>query len=86
MAALLDVRNLTVDFPRPRNSGGPAAPAALTAVRGMSFEIDAGEVLGLAEHLHVHQVHRRADPGDERAALQHRAAVGVPVRIPTGGQ
>jgi peptide/nickel transport system ATP-binding protein len=47
VAALLDVRNLTVDFPRPRNSGGPAAPAALTAVRGLSFEIDAGEVLGL---------------------------------------
>jgi peptide/nickel transport system ATP-binding protein len=47
VAALLDVRNLTIEFPRPSNSGEPAAPAALTAVRGLSISIAAGEVLGL---------------------------------------
>ena len=47
MAALLDVRQLTVEFPRPSNNGGPAASAALTAVRGLSFSIATGEVLGL---------------------------------------
>jgi oligopeptide/dipeptide ABC transporter ATP-binding protein len=47
VAALLDVRNLTIEFPRPSNSGEPAAPAVLTAVRGLSISIAAGEVLGL---------------------------------------
>jgi oligopeptide/dipeptide ABC transporter ATP-binding protein len=46
VAALLDVRNLTVEFPRSSNPGAPA-PAALTAVRDLSFSIAAGEVLGL---------------------------------------
>ena len=47
MAALLDVRNLTVEFPRPSNGGGRAAPTALIAVRNLSFSIAQGEVLGL---------------------------------------
>ena len=47
MAALLDVRDLTIEFPRPGNSGDAAAPAALTAVRDLSISIAAGEVLGL---------------------------------------
>jgi oligopeptide/dipeptide ABC transporter ATP-binding protein len=47
VAALLDVRNLTVEFPRPSNGGGRAAPTALTAVRNLSFAIAQGEVLGL---------------------------------------
>jgi oligopeptide/dipeptide ABC transporter ATP-binding protein len=47
VAALLDVRDLTIEFPRPGNSGDAAAPAALTAVRDLSISIAAGEVLGL---------------------------------------
>jgi len=47
VADLLDVRNLTVVFPRPSNGGGLAAPVALTAVRDLSFSIAPGEVLGL---------------------------------------
>ena len=47
MAALLDVRDLTIEFPRSGNSGGAAAPAGLRAVRGLSISIAAGEVLGL---------------------------------------
>jgi oligopeptide/dipeptide ABC transporter ATP-binding protein len=47
VAALLDVRDLTIAFPRPGNSGDAAPPAALTAVRGLSISIAAGEVLGL---------------------------------------
>ena len=47
MAPLLDVRHLTVEFPRSNNGRGPAAPAALTAVRDLSFSIAQGEVLGL---------------------------------------
>ena len=47
MAALLDVRNLTVEFPRAGQGGTLAAPAVLTAVRDLSFSIAAGEVLGL---------------------------------------
>jgi len=47
VAALLDVRNLTVEFPPPSNGGGPAVPAALKAVRDLSFSIAPGEVLGL---------------------------------------
>jgi oligopeptide/dipeptide ABC transporter ATP-binding protein len=46
VAALLDVRHLTIEFPRPGNSGA-AAPAALKAVRDLSISIAAGEVLGL---------------------------------------
>jgi oligopeptide/dipeptide ABC transporter ATP-binding protein len=47
VAALLDVRDLTIEFPRPGNSGDAAAPAARTAVRSLSISIAAGEVLGL---------------------------------------
>jgi len=43
--ALLDVRNLTIEFPRSNNSGG--AGATLTAVRDLSFALAPGEVLGL---------------------------------------
>ncbi|MGH9539764.1 MAG: ABC transporter ATP-binding protein [Terriglobales bacterium] len=43
MADLLDVRHLTVVFPRAKNSG----PVALAAVRDLSFSIAEGEVLGL---------------------------------------
>jgi ABC-type glutathione transport system ATPase component len=46
VAALLDVRHLTIEFPRPGNSGA-AAPGALKAVRDLSISIAAGEVLGL---------------------------------------
>jgi oligopeptide/dipeptide ABC transporter ATP-binding protein len=47
VAALLDVRHLTVAFPRPGNSKEPDASAALVAVRDLSFSIASGEVLGL---------------------------------------
>ncbi len=47
MAALLDVRNLTVEFPRAGQGGTPAAPAVVTAVRDLSFSLEPGEVLGL---------------------------------------
>jgi len=47
VAALLDVRHLTVEFPRPGGGRGSAAPAGLTAVRDLSFSIAQGEVLGL---------------------------------------
>ncbi len=47
MAALLDVRHLTVEFPRTSN-GGKTGPIALTAVRDLSFALEPGEVLGLA--------------------------------------
>jgi len=43
VADLLDVRHLTVAFPRAKNSG----PVALAAVRDLSFSIAEGEVLGL---------------------------------------
>lgn len=48
MSVLLDVRNLTVEFPA--GSSGPGSRAGrhyLTAVRDLSFTMDAGEVLGL---------------------------------------
>jgi len=44
-ASLLDVRNLSVQFPGPGHAG--ADEAALTAVREVSFSIAPGEVLGL---------------------------------------
>jgi len=44
VATLLDVRHLTVEFPR-SNSGGAAVP--LAAVRDLSFTLVPGEVLGL---------------------------------------
>jgi oligopeptide/dipeptide ABC transporter ATP-binding protein len=47
VALLLDVRHLTVEFPRSNNGSGPIARAALTAVRDLSFSIAQGEVLGL---------------------------------------
>src|ERR1700738_4320333 len=47
MAALLDVRRLTVEFPRPINGGGADVPTVLAAVRDLSFSIAPGEVLGL---------------------------------------
>lgn len=43
VAPLLDVRNLSVDFPAPQERGAGAA----CAVRDVSFSIAAGEVLGL---------------------------------------
>ncbi len=53
MSPLLDVRDLTIEFPQSRRGPAPsAAPAARTAasvaaVRNLSFSIGAGEVLGL---------------------------------------
>ncbi len=47
MADLLDVRHLTVEFPRSTNGGGTGTPPALAAVRDLSFSIAPGEVLGL---------------------------------------
>ena len=46
MADLLDVRHLTVGFPRSGNQGTGVAPA-LVAVRDLSFSVATGEVLGL---------------------------------------
>jgi peptide/nickel transport system ATP-binding protein len=46
VADLLDVRHLTVAFPRSGNGGGKVA-SSLTAVRDLSFSIAEGEVLGL---------------------------------------
>jgi oligopeptide/dipeptide ABC transporter ATP-binding protein len=45
VATLLDVRHLTVEFPRPSNGGGAGVP--LVAVRDLSFALAPGEVLGL---------------------------------------
>jgi oligopeptide/dipeptide ABC transporter ATP-binding protein len=47
MADLLDVRHLTVAFPRSGDGRGADAAPALAAVRDLSFSIAAGEVLGL---------------------------------------
>jgi oligopeptide/dipeptide ABC transporter ATP-binding protein len=47
MADLLDVRHLTVEFPRSTNGGGAGTPPVLAAVRDLSFSIAPGEVLGL---------------------------------------
>ena len=44
MGDLLDVRHLTVAFPRASKTTGSSA---LAAVRDLSFSIAAGEVLGL---------------------------------------
>jgi peptide/nickel transport system ATP-binding protein len=48
---LLDVRDLTIEFPQSRAgrsvSSSPAKPAPVAAVRGLSFSIAPGEVLGL---------------------------------------
>jgi oligopeptide/dipeptide ABC transporter ATP-binding protein len=44
MADLLEVRNLTVEFPRPNSAAGSAP---LVAVRDLSFSIAPGEVLGV---------------------------------------
>jgi oligopeptide/dipeptide ABC transporter ATP-binding protein len=46
VAALLEVRNLTIEFPRSA-SNGAAAAANAPAVRDLSFDIARGEVLGL---------------------------------------
>ncbi len=43
--ALLDVRRLTIEFPRSGNGGSAGLP--LTAVRDLSFALAPGEVLGL---------------------------------------
>jgi oligopeptide/dipeptide ABC transporter ATP-binding protein len=43
--ALLDVRHLTIEFPRSADAGG--AGLSLTAVRDLSFALAPGEVLGL---------------------------------------
>ena len=42
MADLLEVRNLTVEFPRSRGQSG-----SLVAVRDLSFSLGSGEVLGV---------------------------------------
>lgn len=47
MTNLLEVRHLTVAFPRSSNGGGAGRPPALAAVRDLSFSIAPGEVLGL---------------------------------------
>lgn len=54
MSPLLDVRDLTIEFPQSRteralSSNGPSQTAvtAIAAVRNLSFSIDPGEVLGL---------------------------------------
>ncbi len=53
MAPLLDVHDLTIEFPQsragraPSSSPVPSKAATITAVRGLSFSIAAGEVLGL---------------------------------------
>ena len=47
MADLLDVRHLTIAFPRSSNRGAADAPLALAAVRDLSFSLAPGEVLGL---------------------------------------
>ncbi|HVZ60748.1 MAG TPA: ABC transporter ATP-binding protein [Terriglobales bacterium] len=47
MPPLLDVRNLSVRFPSGPASRGGGEPSFLTAVREVSFRIDAGQVLGL---------------------------------------
>jgi len=47
VADLLDVRHLTVDFPRSSYVGRAGAPLALKAVRDLSFRLQPGEVLGL---------------------------------------
>jgi oligopeptide/dipeptide ABC transporter ATP-binding protein len=46
MTDLLDVRHLTIEFPRSGSQGAGVAPA-LAAVRDLSFSIAPGEVLGL---------------------------------------
>src|ERR1700730_7361662 len=47
MAAVLDVRHLTVEFPRARDGRGAVFPSVLVAVRALSFSIAPEEVLGL---------------------------------------
>src|SRR4030088_3077048 len=47
MATLLDVRHLTVEFPRPTKGAGAGVPPVLRAVRDLSFSIAPEEVLGL---------------------------------------
>jgi peptide/nickel transport system ATP-binding protein len=44
---LLDVRDLTIQFPQSRGSEQPKAAAPVAAVSSLSFSIAAGEVLGL---------------------------------------
>jgi len=47
MADLLDVRHLTIAFPRSNERQGTGALPSLVAVRDLSFSIAPGEVLGL---------------------------------------
>ena len=47
MSSLLDVRNLTVEFPRSKQTTQSNGLAPVAAVRDLSFQIAAGEVLGL---------------------------------------
>jgi len=47
VASLLDVRNLTIEFPSPSLPRTPGPPQTLIAVRDLSFGIAPGEVLGL---------------------------------------
>jgi len=44
---LLDVRQLTIEFPAQDRVGTGDSPVRLTAVRDLSFSIAPGEVLGL---------------------------------------
>ncbi len=45
--SLLEVQNLTVEFPAREQASTPLSPQTLVAVRELSFTIAAGEVLGL---------------------------------------
>ena len=47
MPVLLDVRNLTVEFPAPGRVGTRDSPVRLIAVHDLSFSVAPGEVLGL---------------------------------------
>ena len=47
MPALLEVRNLTVEFPARTVNANGAAPRLLVAVRDLSFSLAPGEVLGV---------------------------------------
>ena len=81
MPPLLDVRNLTIEFPSPRvarihtelHSQSPAtanSAAGFAAVRNLSFSINAGEVLGLVGESGIWQIPYVA--GDHGPAAAYR--------------
>jgi len=47
VAPLLEVRNLSIEFPGPERARAPVPTYSLVAVRDLSFTISPGEVLGL---------------------------------------